>query len=314
MPHDEFIPQDAEAEEFAAQQAEAEEFPAPQTEMEEISVPQAGVEELPGMGVEAAEFEAAVADPYARPHEPHEDAPMLDVHPPHEGIHSWKQYLLHMSTIVLGLLIAIGLEQSVEALHRAHERSELRDALDRDTRLAIDNARSSEEAEMVSLHWHNARVSLLGDALTTHRALTAPLERTPHVTSVQPADPAWEAAKSSGLLSLLTQDEVEVYSQADALIVAAHSAFDDGVAAARKRGQFEFQYADPKTNMMDLSKATPAELAQYRDLLLDEGTAWNQYRIVCEYIRGAETAIHEGERDIEKVQAANQRFYQPVVR
>lgn len=49
---------------------------------------------------------------------------MIDVHPPHQVIHTWREYLLHRSTIVLGLLIAIGLEQSVEALHRAHEGQE----------------------------------------------------------------------------------------------------------------------------------------------------------------------------------------------
>src|SRR5277367_4646181 len=76
-----------------------------------------------------------------------EDVPMLDVHPPHETIHTWREYLLHMSTIVLGLLIAIGLEQSVEAVHRARERKELRESLQRETGKAIRDAEGSEEAQ-----------------------------------------------------------------------------------------------------------------------------------------------------------------------
>ncbi len=39
---------------------------------------------------------------------------MLDVHPPEHTPHTWRDFFLHIATIVIGLLIAIGLEQSVE--------------------------------------------------------------------------------------------------------------------------------------------------------------------------------------------------------
>ncbi len=250
-------------------------------------------------------IETGIAD---TPEDP-EDGRMLDVHPPHEGIHSWKQYLLHMSTIVLGLLIAIGLEQSVEWLHRANERRELRESLQRESDEAIRAAKSSEAIDVPSIEWIDTRRKLIEDALATHRAFTAPLPKRPHVDSVQPSDPAWNAAKSSGMLSLLTQNEVEVYSLADQLIAASQSAFEEGVAGASKRGQFEYGHSLPNDpTEMDLSKATPAELGQYRDLLADEATAWTQYRVLCEYVRGVETAIHGGERDIEKVQQAKTTF------
>jgi len=38
---------------------------------------------------------------------------MLDVHPPHASTHTWRDFFLHIATIVIGLLIAIGLEQSI---------------------------------------------------------------------------------------------------------------------------------------------------------------------------------------------------------
>jgi hypothetical protein len=257
----------------------------------------------------------AVAELRAKPvPQDEEPAPMIDVHPPHEGIHNWRQYMLHMSTIVLGLLIAIGLEQSVEAIHRAHVRAELRESLRRDTELAIDNAQSSEQAEVPSLRWLASRQQLVRDALRAHHPLTGSLPRAPHVTSTMPTDPAWGAAKSSGLLSLLSQEEVEVYSQADLLLDDAERDFVDGIAASGRRGKFEFKFVDPNNSgMIDLSSATPADLNQYRDLLLDEDTAWYEYRIVCQYIRGAETAIRDGERDPAKVHAAMYRFYQRAI-
>ncbi len=47
---------------------------------------------------------------------------MLDVHPPHHSTRTWSDFFIHIATICVGLLIAIGLEQSIEVLHRHHER------------------------------------------------------------------------------------------------------------------------------------------------------------------------------------------------
>jgi hypothetical protein len=38
---------------------------------------------------------------------------MLDVHPPHKAAHTFKDFFIHIATIVIGLLIAVGLEQTV---------------------------------------------------------------------------------------------------------------------------------------------------------------------------------------------------------
>jgi hypothetical protein len=53
----------------------------------------------------------------------------MEIHPPQHGIQSWREFLLHMTTIVLGILIAIGLEQTVEWVHHRQERSQLQSEL-----------------------------------------------------------------------------------------------------------------------------------------------------------------------------------------
>jgi hypothetical protein len=58
---------------------------------------------------------------------------MLDVHAPHEPIHTWKNFLIHIAAIVVGLLIAVSLEQAVEFFHHRHQRAELEAALARET-------------------------------------------------------------------------------------------------------------------------------------------------------------------------------------
>jgi hypothetical protein len=35
---------------------------------------------------------------------------MLDVHAPHETVHTWRDFFIHIATICVGLLIVIALE------------------------------------------------------------------------------------------------------------------------------------------------------------------------------------------------------------
>ena len=54
---------------------------------------------------------------------------MLDVHPPPHAAHGWRDFFVHIATIVIGLLIALGLEQFAEAIHHRRQLSEMRDAI-----------------------------------------------------------------------------------------------------------------------------------------------------------------------------------------
>jgi hypothetical protein len=65
---------------------------------------------------------------------PEASAPMLDVHAPHEPLHTWKGFFIHIATIVVGLFIAVALEQSVEALNNHHEVAAVREDLNGESR------------------------------------------------------------------------------------------------------------------------------------------------------------------------------------
>ena len=54
---------------------------------------------------------------------------MLDVHPPLHAAHGWRDFFVHIATIVIGLLIALGLEQSAEGIHHRCQLGETRDAI-----------------------------------------------------------------------------------------------------------------------------------------------------------------------------------------
>jgi hypothetical protein len=64
---------------------------------------------------------------------------MLDVHAPEHRIHGFRDFVVHLLTITVGLLIALGLEASVEAMHHRHERNEA----DEKTRLEMRSNRDT---------------------------------------------------------------------------------------------------------------------------------------------------------------------------
>jgi hypothetical protein len=74
---------------------------------------------------------------------PEISVPTLEVHAPHEALYTWKGFFIHIATIVIGLFIAVALEQSVEALNHGHERAALRADLQTESRQIIADARGS---------------------------------------------------------------------------------------------------------------------------------------------------------------------------
>ena len=134
---------------------------------------------------------------------------MLDVHPPHSPTHTWKDFFIHIATIVIGLLIAIGLEQTVEAIHHRHElqkaREELREEVQTNRRV---NAKQLEYVHQVQAEL-NADMTLLIAHRTNDGPLTVPLQfdwefrRSPSA--------AWDTNKQSGSLNLMPHPELAYY-------------------------------------------------------------------------------------------------------
>jgi len=139
---------------------------------------------------------------------------MLDVHPPHHPVHAWRDFLLHIATIVVGLLIAIGFEQTVEYVHHRH----LLHQAERDLRqemtanrqyLAMDERQLKGETEQFT---DNLR---LLDALRAHSATKGELGFRWYWDGMQSS--AWNTARDTGALALMPYEDAQsfavVYSQ-----------------------------------------------------------------------------------------------------
>jgi hypothetical protein len=88
---------------------------------------------------------------------------MLDVHPPHAPTHTWRDFFIHIATIVVGLIIALGLEQAAEYLHHREQRAHLREDLRQEAEGNISLVDSDTKTQSQSIAFYSA---CLGSALT----------------------------------------------------------------------------------------------------------------------------------------------------
>src|ERR1700722_17928535 len=96
---------------------------------------------------------ASVANPSPNKFVAEDSYPFFSVNPPpppptHHAASTWRDFYIHITTIVLGLLIAIGLEQTVEWMHHRHQLHQLEADLHtegiRNLHIALDNIHGSE--------------------------------------------------------------------------------------------------------------------------------------------------------------------------
>jgi hypothetical protein len=109
---------------------------------------------------------------------------MLEVHPPHQTAHSWTDFFIHIATIVLGLLIAIGLEQMVERIHEHYELRVAREALDREFQSNRANLAADER------NWLGALATLKNNLLVLNYVRQHPKDP----QTALPGDLQWEQA------------------------------------------------------------------------------------------------------------------------
>ena len=185
---------------------------------------------------------------------------MLEVHPPAHTPHTWRDFFIHIATIVVGLLIAVGLEQAVEWLHHRHQIAETREALAHERAL---NARIStvllEEFRRIT------------PKLQTNLAVFAYLRdhpRAPETTwpgkiswdglSIKYVYSAWKTAQDSNILALMPPREVEHYSE-------LYSRIEDAESSYRAFNEAKGHAAVYIFVQPDAAKLSPAKIADEID-------------------------------------------------
>jgi hypothetical protein len=156
----------------------------------------------------------------------------LDVHAPHEPIHGVKDFLLHLLTITVGLLIAVGIEGCVE-LHREHKlvreaRATLREEIE-------DNSKVMEGA-VEDVQKEKVRMQKNMDLLT--RIQVNPKDQESDgpgidasVSNKSLKGTAWKTAQTTGALGYMPYEEAQkyadIYEAQDAFLAAQDKNWED---------------------------------------------------------------------------------------
>ena len=138
---------------------------------------------------------------------------MLEVHAPHKPIHGFWEFLLHLFTISVGLLIATQIESCVEWRHHVHlaekARTEMRAEIEgnlRDLKNAQHGLKVWQEAIDTDLKAMQRIQEHPNDLKAQHASLTV------NYSSISLTDTAWRTAQSTGALAYMPYEEAERYS------------------------------------------------------------------------------------------------------
>lgn len=190
-----------------------------------------------------------------------ESKPMIEVHAPHESVHSWKDAFIHIAIIVVGLLIAVGLDEAAEHFHHMRQVAETREALNKEyaynTKLF---QQTSRDIRVTTAEYQNNL--LVFEYLQKHPG--TPQQKLPGVLAWSHGDNryrygAWETAQQSGMTALMPQEEV---TQAATMYHDLHHAeemAEEEYAASHEALAYGYQDDDP-------SHLTAAEVAKELEL------------------------------------------------
>ncbi|SNS30839.1 hypothetical protein SAMN05421770_101432 [Granulicella rosea] len=138
---------------------------------------------------------------------------MLDVHPPHSSVHGWRDFFIHIATITIGLVIALGLEGSVEWMHHRHLVAEARENIHHEleqnsTEAKANTVNVQADADNMKVNMQKAR-AYLGDS---HALDNNEMHFTFKWSSFN--DSAWRSARDTGALTYMPTEEVQSYADA----------------------------------------------------------------------------------------------------
>jgi hypothetical protein len=157
--------------------------------------------------------------PSAEPSEtsPHEEsAAMIDIHDAHHAASSWRDFFIHIATIVLGLIIAVSLEQTVEYFHHRQERRQLEDDLRAEAERRVPLEAASLKVYATMNDWYGEAMHRARAATVTGGFVTFVLpDRPPRPETPRPEFAVWPAAKTSGQLAYMPNQEVEGWDRVD---------------------------------------------------------------------------------------------------
>jgi hypothetical protein len=135
---------------------------------------------------------------------------MLDVHAPHQSVHTWKGFLVHIAAIAIGLLLALALEKLAEYVHERRQLTEAR------RQLAMEVAENRRTLTLNLIEASRIQQELDGDLKVIQAMRTqAPLGNAKFDYSVgfhATRDGPWQAVRQNSSLDLMPYEELQTFA------------------------------------------------------------------------------------------------------
>ena len=137
----------------------------------------------------------------------------MDVHAPHHPIGGWKDFFVHLITISVGLLIAVGIEGCVE-LHREHKLvREARETMREEIQHNSDKMKEAVvtlDKQTETMKKNIATLSHIQENPKDKAAQDAQIDTNFSIIGLR--DTAWKTAQATGALSFMPYAEAQRYS------------------------------------------------------------------------------------------------------
>ena len=133
----------------------------------------------------------------------------MDVHAPHEPVHTWRDFAIHLIIVTIGLFIALSLEALVEHLHQRH----LLHTAETNLHVELHDNREYLAGDERHLDITEAELQQDVDLLIARKSnptLPDTLNFGWHWDGMQ--DSAWTTARDSGALTLMPFDTQQGWS------------------------------------------------------------------------------------------------------
>lgn len=170
----------------------------------------------------------------------------MEIHPPHGSVHSVKDFLIHLFMIVLGILIALGIEQVREHFHERHV-----------AEAARKNFQAEIDSEKQAIDEHLKKMAATRSAMEQFlQAEAAGQKATPDTKAVSihwqflPTS-GWDTAAATQAFQFMEAAEVQRYSRS----YTAQRIFNDFEDKAHAIGIELSNYVDRADLSADEKKA-----------------------------------------------------------
>jgi len=134
----------------------------------------------------------------------------MEVHAPHEKVHTWRDFFIHVGIMTIGLFIALMLEGLVEYSHHRHIVREARENIHQE----IEDNHKAAQQDLVSIQQDidriKANIKSIHGIQADPKGFKGSLTYTMEFSSLQSS--AWNTSRDTGSLSYMPYQDVQNYA------------------------------------------------------------------------------------------------------